>query len=99
MSAIRGLVFASVLRENSGGIVSTPLMRPLRRSASACALIAVVDRVECPRAGGDRVGQLAHPHRRHAVVLIDDADLQVLDVPAERVAEDHQLHERERPSR
>ena len=40
-------------------------------------------------------GQLAHAHRRHAVVLIDDGDLQVLDVAAERVAEHDQLHDRE----
>ena len=57
------------------------------------SLYSIVSKVA--RAGGDGVGQLAHSHRRHAVVLIDDADLQVLDVAAERVAEDDELHERE----
>ncbi len=33
-------------------------------------------------------------HGRHAAVLVDDADLQVLDLPAEGVAEDDELHQR-----
>ena len=32
--------------------------------------------------------------RRHAVVLVHDADLKVLDFSAERVAENDQLHQR-----
>ena len=73
ISATRGSFFWSTRRENSGGIVSTPLMRPLRRS---------VERVRPGRrtrpvsnvsgAGGHGAGQLADLHGRHAVVLVDD---------------------------
>ena len=35
ISATRGSFFASTRREKSGGIVSTPLTRPLRRSSIA----------------------------------------------------------------
>jgi len=35
MSATRGWLRASTRRENSGGIVSTPLTRPFRKSVTA----------------------------------------------------------------
>ena len=35
MSARRGSFFSTMRWENSGGMVSTPLIRPLRRSVSA----------------------------------------------------------------
>ena len=95
ISATRGAFFASTRREKSGGMVSTPFTRPLRRSVDRLALVRVVDGVDGPRAGRGRERQLADAHRRHAVILIDDRQLEVLDVAAERVAEDDQLHERE----
>jgi hypothetical protein len=47
------------------------------------------------RAGGDGVCQFTDANGRHAVILIDDGDAQMLDVPAECIAEDDQLCERE----
>ena len=72
MSATCGSFFWSTRRENSGGIVNTPLMRPFRRSVSARALVGVQDGLERVGAAGHRAGQLAHPHGRQAAVLIDD---------------------------
>ena len=94
ISATRGWFFCRTRREKSGGMVSTPLTRPFRRSVSACPGIGVVDRVDRPRARRGGLGQLADLDRRHAVVLIDDGDLQVLDVAAEGIAEHDQLDER-----
>jgi hypothetical protein len=57
------------------------------------AFVAVRHGVERLRVGGDGTGQLSHPHRRHAAVLIDDRDRQVPHVAAEGVAEHDQLHQ------
>ncbi len=94
MSATRGWFFCSTRRENSGGIVSTPLTRPFRRSVRACPWSAYsIVSIVCAPDGGRR-RQLAHLDRGHAVILIDDRHLEVLDVAAEGVAEHDQLHDR-----
>ena len=59
------------------------------------ARVGVVDGLERARAGGHRAGQLADPHRRQPVILVDDPDLEVLDVAAEGVAEDAELDDRQ----
>ena len=97
MIATCGSFFVSTRRENSGGIVSTPLILPLRRSVDGLPLVGILDGVEGLRAARDGHGQLAHADGRHAAVLIDDGNLQVLDVAAERVAQHDELHERHHP--
>ena len=93
--ATRGASFASTRRENSGGIVSTPLTRPSRRSWSARpgSAYSTVSTVFAP--GRDGRGHLADPDRGHAVVLVDDREPQVLDVAAESVAQHDELDDRE----
>ena len=87
---------SSTRREKSGGIVSTPLTRPLRRSVERLALDRRSRRCRTVRApDATALASSRILHRRHAVILIDDRQLQVLDVAAEGVAEHDQLHERE----
>ena len=76
---------------NDQGAVD-PAVAQVRQRRAAVRVVHEVDRV---RARRHRVRQLADADRRHAVVLIDDGQLEVLDVAAERIAEDDQLHERE----
>ena len=67
---------------------------PVAQVLDGLALIAVVHGFEGARPGGNRARQLANPDRRQPAILIDDADLQVLDVAAEGIAEDDELHDR-----
>ena len=57
-------------------------------------LVAVIKRREGFGIGGDGLEHLVQFDRRNAVVLVHDADLEVLYLPAERIAEHDELHER-----
>ncbi len=60
------------------------------------ALVGVGHRFVRARIGRDSLQHRVELHGRHVPVVIDDADLEVLDLAAERVAEDHELHQRHR---
>ena len=83
------------------------LAREVRRDVQHAADLAVAQVVRAPPPGrcrrsvsnGARVGRhrlehLLQLHRRHAVVLVDDADLEVLHLAAEGVAQHDELHHR-----
>src|SRR6185503_6252797 len=53
------------------------------------------DDIKHPIARRNGARQLADLHSRHAVILIDDRHLEVLDVSAKGIAEHHQLDDRE----
>jgi hypothetical protein len=61
ISATRGSFFECTRREKSGGMVSTPFTRPLRRSVMASPRSRSAQ-VHGVRAGRDAPGQLAHLH-------------------------------------
>src|SRR5262249_50718764 len=50
--------------------------------------------IEGARVGGDRLKHFLHFHGRNAVILIDYAEMQILNDSAEGVPEDDELHER-----
>ncbi len=95
ISATRGWFFDSdaprEIRRNGQHAVDAAVAQVAQRHPG----VRVVDQIDRPRAGRDGAGQLTDPDRRHAVVLVDDRQLQMLDVAAEGVAEDDQLGERE----
>jgi hypothetical protein len=74
-------------------MVSTPLIRPFRKSVSAAPWSAywIVSKVFAPPATAPAS---SHAHSRDAAVLIDDRDLEMFDVASHRVAQNHELHER-----
>ena len=95
ISATRGSFLASdaarEVRRNRQHAVDAAVAQIVER----LPLVGVVDDVEGPRAGRRRRRASSRTlHRRHAVILIDDGQLQVLDVAAEGVAEHDELHER-----
>ena len=59
------------------------------------SLVGVRRGVERPGVGGDGLRQLVDTHGRHPVIVIDDAQLEVLDVAAEGIAKDDELDQRE----
>jgi hypothetical protein len=63
--------------------------------ADRLSFVGVVEQIDRLRAGRCRLRKLADLHRGQAMILVDDSHLQMLDVAAKRVAEDHELHERE----
>src|SRR5262249_26597146 len=66
INATRGSALASVRRENSGGVVSTPFIRPVLRWVRGTATAALGTRSEPPRltTPGDAPQERRGPDRR-----------------------------------
>ena len=79
---------------NPGGMVSTPLSWPCRSAVERGAGIRRNSPSRTSSRSRHGPGQLAQLDRRQPAVLVDDADAEMLDRAAERVAQDDQLDDR-----
>ena len=89
-----GLAPASTLREKSRRDGQHAVDFAIAQILQRRRLIVVGHRVKGARIGGDGLEHFLQLERRHAVILIHDADLQVFDFAAKGIAEHDQLHQR-----
>ena len=79
-----------ILRRNDHGSLNLPVAHVLPR----LHFVVIRDRHECPRVRTHRIERFLDTDRLRPMVLIHDAHLGVANLPAKRISQHDQLHQR-----